>query len=594
MAKEYLKDKILSEDEVRDEVRKLKSITDGQGFLYFFLNYIWVSHKTKGAVFMGENSYQWQRDAAFEFLNEKFFISEKVRQIGFSTLVGAYALFRGVMFPGQSITIVSIGSRESTEFLENVEFMYKHLPAWLKPKTLEEAKRSLKFKNGSKIRSLPNTPKVGRSLTGSMIILDEFGFYGKNAKKILGAAVPGLGTGLKTPFSNKSLPSQLFLISTLPDETEEGGNEYLRILHKSKDNPKESKFKLIAVDVSDVPEHQDPEWHAYMKETLGPGVYEREVLGQEISMFDNTFIPEVTINKYKSLPPIRMDFIKDEDVDDTGLPVDMDNFINTRDDFDEESGHLKGFWVWHNPIPNREYGIVVDFGKGVENDYSAMHVIDLYTNEQVAEFMNHTIPLERFKLAIEAVCEYYNFALLSVESTGLGEGAASYFDENYDNLYRYNARSTKRSRPGFPMSMKTRPLALAHLQKYLINEVVIINSIRLINEMKRFCFLPNGRIAAREGHDDLMLALAQYCILREENFFVSQRALQEEDEKIEEEIKKQEEETRNKSHFLAELKNQIGEDSNDKKAQELEKIMEFGDPSLGVSLDFMQNRKRYF
>ena len=591
MKKEYFRDKILTEDEVREEVRKIKSIEDGNGFLYFLLNYIWISHKTKGAVFMGENSYQWQRHAAVDFLKQKFFISEKVRQIGFSTVVGAYALYRAVIFKGQNIIIVSIGKREATEFLENIEFMYKNLPTWLKPVTLEEAKTSLKFKNGSKIRSLPNTPKVGRSLTGSMIILDEFGFYGKNAKRILGAAVPGLGTGLKTPFTNKSMPSQLFLISTLPDETEEGGNEYMRILHRAKDAPNESKFKLINVDVSDIAEHQDPEWHEYMRETLGPGVYEREVLGQEISMFDNTFIPEKTINSIQTLSPIRMDFIKAEDVDETGLPIDLDNFINTRDDYDEAVGYLRGFWVWHDPKENGEYGIVVDFSKGSENDFSTMHVFDLYTNEQVAEFLSNTIPLEHFKLAIEAVCEYYNHALLSVESTGLGEGPTSYFAEHYDNLYHYKSKTRKKIVPGFPMTMKTRPLALAQLQRYLINDVITLNSVRTINEMKRFCFLPNGRIAAKEGHDDLMMALAQFCLLREENFFVSQKAIAEEDDEKEEALLEKENDLRNKSHFLSEL---LGKTSNDRIKKTTEQILEFGDPSVGISTEYINRRTRYF
>lgn len=577
---------IITEDQIREEVIKCKDVVGKTGFLYFCENYICVNHKTKGTVKWSEGfMYNWQKKAAVAFLEDKFFISRKVRQIGFSTVTGAYALWRSVFFPGQATVVVSIGQKESSEYLENVKFMYRNLPDWLRPKTLKDAATTMRFKNGSKITSLPNTPRVGRSLSGSMIIFDEFGFYGKRAKSILGAAAPGLGTGILTPFTNKSLPAQMFVISTLPDETEDGGNEYMRLLHGVQDDPEKSKFTLIDVDVSDIPEHQNAEWHNIMKEMLGPGVYEREILAQEISMFDDTYIPAEYINRIKIQQPIRMDFIHDSDVDEEGLPIDLSTFDLCQDEWDESIGYAKGFWVWKDPVPGAEYGLAADVAKGVDGDASAFVVFDLETGEQVAEYRNTRIPLPWYKKIIMAVAAYYNEALVSTESTGIGEGMAADFGEDYENMYFHKSRGKTYS-PGFPMSPKNRPNSLAAMQRHMMNKtdplVDRIHSIRLANELKRFCFLPNGRIEAKEGHDDIVMALCQYCYLVDSGFFTSQRLIEKEFSDDYWKEKEAEENLRKKSHFLTEGLDKHGIKYDQ---QVVDVLLEFGEKGLAISKD---------
>lgn len=587
-------DGVITEEQIRDEVRRCKDVINGTGFKYFCENYITISHKTKGSVKWADgHMYQWQRDAALGFLKDKFFISRKVRQIGFSTLTGAYALWRAVFFQSQSIVVISIGQKESTEYLSNVKFMYRNLPKWLKPKAKMDAATAMQFQNNSKITSLPNTPSVGRSLSGSMIILDEFGFYGKRAKSILGSATPGLGTGLLTPFTNKTLPAQLFVISTLPDETEDGGNEYLRLLHGTQDKPEESRFRLIDVDVSDIPEHQDPEWHAIMKELLGPGVYEREILAEEISMFDDTYIPSEYINKINIRQPIRTDFISMEDVDDEGLPLDLSSFDLCRDEWDKSIGYAKGLWIWHDPIPGAEYGIACDVAKGVAGDASAFHVFDLETMEQVAEYRNNQIPLPWYKEIIRAVAEYYNEALLSTESTGIGEGMAADFGQDYENMYFHKSRGKTYS-PGFPMSPKNRPNALAAMQRHMMDKedsmVYRIHSIRTANELKRFTFHPNGKIMAKEGFDDLTMALCQFCYLVDAGFFVSQNLIEKEFSDDYWEKKNKEEELKQRSHFLTEGIKRMGINYNN---EVVDVLLEHGSPEekLGIPRDALIERK---
>ena len=69
---------------------------------------------------------------------------------------------------------------------------------------------------------------------------------------------------------------------------------------------------------------------------------------------------------------------------------------------------------------------------------------------------------------------------------------------------------------GFPVTSANRGAILATLQSALIKSEIKINSIRTINEIRTFVFLPNGRLGASLGnHDDLIMALAQYAFLRQ-------------------------------------------------------------------------------
>jgi len=156
---------------------------------------------------------------------------------------------------------------DSITFLERVKFMYDKLPSWLKQQTSEFAKTYVTFAhNFSKITSLPNKgdPAQGESL--SLLIADELASY-QDSGAVLSAATPALAAGSLTPFTNKSLPSQFFAISTLPRKNVVD-NDYLRILHQAQDDPN-SRYYLVEVEVDDISFYRSAEWHKEMIEDLG-------------------------------------------------------------------------------------------------------------------------------------------------------------------------------------------------------------------------------------------------------------------------------------------------------------------------------------
>ena len=63
--------------------------------------------------------------------------------------------------------------------------------------------------------------------------------------------------------------------------------------------------------------------------------------------------------------------------------------------------------------------------------------------------------------------------------------------------------------------MKTRPLIVAKFEEFIRNKLITIYSTRTINEMKTFIWR-NGKPQAMKGyHDDLIMALAIACWVRD-------------------------------------------------------------------------------
>lgn len=340
-------------DQAKKELAKITNVEDGTGFAYFFLEYCQVSHPSLGSIIIKDSAYKWQINAALEFLKSRYIVSLKSRQVAFSTTVGAYALWRALFFDSQRIVVISKNQRDSTTFLERIKFMYEHLPVWLKQATSEFAKTSVTFAhNFSKITSLPNKgdPAQGESL--SLLITDEFASY-QDSQAILSAATPALSAGALTPFSNKSLPSQFFVISTLPRKNVVN-NDYLRILHGAQDNPN-SKYKLIDVETDDIPHYRSKSWHLEMLETLGTRGYKIEVCKEEVYETEHALIEGYILQSIKTKSPIRVDFFNSEDVTTEGYYKDLNIFVNMRNNWDPDYKYLKGLWIWENPQPDKQY-----------------------------------------------------------------------------------------------------------------------------------------------------------------------------------------------------------------------------------------------
>lgn len=501
----------LTESQIADELDKLTKVDDKSGFLYFLENYVYVEHP-KGYAFLGDEIFNWQKNAAPTFLSSRYIIAKKRRQVGYSTVVGAYCLYRALLFDSQIINVVSIKLKDSTTFLRRTKFIYNKLPVWMKQKRIEDAKTVMVFEhNGSSISSLPLTDDPARGDTLSLLVLDEFAAM-RNAAQVLAAGVPSLAAGAFIPWTSTTLPSQLFIISTYPENPVD--NEYVRLLNIARED-RDSGYAVVDVDPSDIPYYNNPQWIKEQVDLLGHKRAAVEIFGEEPIDSENALLPAHVLKELKDVPPIRCDFLLPDDIDEEGYYKDLNVLGQAEDNFDESINYIKGLWIWENPDPNAEYCITCDVAKGIGGSASTFVVFNLHTMEQAAEYENDKIDIEGFKKIIEIVTNYYNKAKLSIENNGLGIGVVAYFSETkmYDNLY-YHRMAKKRYEPGFPMGVNTRGPSIVHMQSMLSNKEYTIKSIRLINQLRNFGYTNHGKIKALgSGRDDIVLALCQFSYL---------------------------------------------------------------------------------
>jgi hypothetical protein len=129
----------------------------------------------------------------------------------------------------------------------------------------------------------------------------------------------------------------------------------------------------------------------------------------------------------------------------------------------------------------------------------------------------------------------YGKCLLVVENNGIGISVLEkLISMGYENLY-YSIKSThefieasiaetnERAVPGFTTSTKTRPLIVAKLEEFIRNKLIRIYSQRTFNEFKTFIWNNGKPQAMRSYHDDLIMALAIACWVRDTALQVNER-----------------------------------------------------------------------
>jgi hypothetical protein len=165
-----------------------------------------------------------------------------------------------------------------------------------------------------------------------------------------------------------------------------------------------------------------------------------------------------------------------------------------------------------------------DVARGDGSDYSAFHILELESMEQVAEYKGKIDTKEFGNLCVNVATEY-NDALLVVENNNIGWAAIQQIiDRSYQNLFyssqdlqyvdvehqltnRYRSQD-RNLKPGFSMTMKTRPLVIAKLEEYFREKSVIVHSHRLIEELFVFIYKNNKAQAMDSYNDDLVMSFA--------------------------------------------------------------------------------------
>jgi hypothetical protein len=218
-------------------------------------------------------------------------------------------------------------------------------------------------------------------------------------------------------------------------------------------------------------------------------------------------------------------------------PDDIKRIFEAVRDPKHRTGFDRNFWIWEEYQDDCSYLLVADVARGDGKDYSVFHIIKLETMEVVGEYQGKPTPDIYASMLFSAGKEYGN-CLLVVENNSVGFAVLDkLIDLQYPNLYysvkstheyvnELEAQSMSNSVAGFTTSQKTRPLIVAKLEEFIRNKLITIYSLRTVNEFKTFIW-NNGRPQAmRSYNDDLTMALAIGCWVRDTALETNQRDLE--------------------------------------------------------------------
>jgi hypothetical protein len=442
---------------------------------YFLGKYGIIQHPVKGKV--NFNLYDFQEKSLKSFMKHDYNIVLKARQLGLSTLTAGYALWMMTFQQDKNILVIATKQETAKNLVTKVRVMHANLPGWLKQPCVEDNKLSLRYKNGSQIKAVASSEESGRSEALSLLIIDEAAFIDK-IDTIWGAAQQTLATG-----------GRALIIST-PNGV---GNFFHKTWIGAEDGTND--FNFINLHWSVHPE-RGQDWRDDQDKLLGPSLAAQEC---------------------------DCDFITSGRGVIDGLLLEKMKESSIREPM-EKRGIDSNYWIWEPPNYTKNYVVSADVSRGDGTDYSAFHIIDIESLEQVAEYKGK-ISTQDFGNMLVNVASEYNNALLVVENNNIGWAAIQQvIDREYPNLFytskdlqyvdvqhqmtnRYRAQE-RNMVPGFSTTSKTRPLIIAKLEEMFREESVMVHSQRLIDEL--FVFIYNGnRAEAMSGYnDDLVMSFA--------------------------------------------------------------------------------------
>jgi hypothetical protein len=448
---------------------------------YFMRKYYMIQHPKRGRIQFA--LYPFQEKVLHQFKKNEYTIINKSRQLGISTLSSAYALWLMLFHRDKNVLAIATKQETAKNIVTKIRFAYQALPNWLKIKTIEDNRLSLRLDNGSQVKAVAASPDAGRSEAVSLLILDEAAFI-DNIDVIFTAAQQTLATG-----------GQCIALST-PNGT---GNWFHQTFTKAEMG--ENKFVPLRLPWTVHPE-RNQKWRDEQDIILG--------LRNAAQECDCDFSTSGQ----------------------TVLEPDVLNWIeqNTIEEPIERRGMDGNLWIWEPPDYSKSYAVVADVARGDGSDFSAFHIIDIETVTQVAEYKGQIDTRDYGNLLVGIATEY-NDALLVIENANIGwDVVQTAIERGYRNLYYSPTSDVALTNvemylnrfdtgngmvPGFTTSLKTRPLAISKMISYITERSCIIKSKRTLEELRTFIW-KNGKAQAMSSYnDDLTMALSIALFLRD-------------------------------------------------------------------------------
>jgi len=474
-------------------------------FAYFFLEFWKVQVPKKGP--RKPEHRQFQQDLAAMLEEEQAaddqlrLVALKARQIGFTTVVAAYAAWSSLFGEDVPWLFVSRGENEAKKNLARASYGYRRLPKWMKdrlPPLVSESTERLAWKNESRIDSIPASASSGRGDSVYGVLFDEAAHM-ENPEELFGSLDP-LCYGPMLVFSSAN-----------------GMGNWFHNLWKEAQMP-DSEWRELFCSWREVPKRDDT-WYARTK---------RRYRGQMWM-----FYQEYPSTPQEAFAKTGRRAIGDDVLDDTQMREPDWRFEWTGDEFDvahpldadadEEPLELR---VWYKPTVERDertgvalrkpnYVVFCDPAEGLAHgDYTAVTVWDANTLTVVATIHTHW-PVEELGVVLAWLGYYYHTALMMPERNNMGLVPIVELTKNlgYPRMYRMEQigqviLGDRTPRFGWFTNKATKPKMVKEFIKAARAGLVTIHEPRFFYEVATFIMDGRGGYAAsKNNHDDMVIAV---------------------------------------------------------------------------------------
>lgn len=530
---EYLNKHMSSDLRVSERVKCQLSFT------YWMENYAYTK-VSGGYIHMG-SSEQWKSSPKFRILCKLFEQHDSVmllssRQIGKTTLGLLYATWAMIFFPKIKIMFLTLNTTNAKDAVSRIKDAMEMLPAWMNVDNASKAAKTtfIDLKNGSQfltsfVSGAVDPDKVGRGLTQSIIILDEFAFC-NYADIVYTSAQPGLSTARKYSKLN-GYPTLMLVVST-PNGA--GDNQFYSMFENSTnieeiydfENKKlyddykailaeEHRNSFISVKIHWSETNRDEAWY---KEQCRELNFNKRRINQEL---DLAFLGSASS-------------IFDDEI--------IMKLVPKKASFNMQLPHGLQFKMYSDIEPGEVYlaGVDSSASTGPNSDWSVISLTRARDGQEVGVVKCQFAVVKKFSGVVKAFTKamYTLYGLDSdhlkviIERNSFGKGVVeelmyndpSLDDFDYESYVWQEELSSGELVPGlytsnssFKMGNGKRDQMFGELMNQVNAYPDLIHSNDIISEIRSLVQLPSGRIEAgkaaggKKGHDDVVMAY-NFCL----------------------------------------------------------------------------------
>lgn len=470
-----------------------------------------------------------QKELIDGLTSNKHIIVLKSRQLGITTVVSLFYLWKAITIPKTTYLIASYNEDSTKGIAEKLKQMLYSMPDKYRPKLKRDNEFELKFENQSRIVfKVAGNKDIARGLTLEGVLLSEFGMYDAECQEnAISSTDPCLSKNNTSTFVVESTAKQgttdyfykLFMNSFrnrskfqyyffpwyCDSSKKNYKNEIDIAVQWYKDNNHSRMLASADIDPYFIPFYEKK--LVTLKQIVWY-LWKRQDMSQEKMFSEYPSLPEEAFSTSLKGLVFPIDKINDRYIyipdpltynEVTPLPNELKPYFS------------KNLFIYKDIQRNMKYHMGVDIASGTGLDYSTCAIFS-NDGEMVAEFYSNKIPLYKFAEIAYQLGKYFNYAQMLIERN-YDAGTFAYkmrHEFGYINVVR-TKKFTDKGKTfvyGFDTTPTSKVQLIELFKNAFINGDILINSRKLLDEMKSYVMTDKGKMTGKSNNDDMVIAAA--------------------------------------------------------------------------------------